>query len=130
MNQREEGTLPASITCDYLIVSCMDFRIQGAVRAWAAQHLHGEPYDYVGVAGSSKELDAILSQIDIARNLHRIKKVIVIHHEDCGAYGVQGTLEKHTADLRKAKQRIEGRYPELIVDTYFLRLDGHLLPIS
>jgi len=116
-------------TCDYLIVSCMDFRIQGFIRSWAEQHLFGEPYDYVGLAGGSRELGVIMSQIDIAVSLHRVKKVFLVHHEDCGAYGPQGTLEKHIADLQRAKRHILGRYPYLLVDTLFLKLDGKIEPV-
>lgn len=116
-------------TCDYLVVSCMDFRIQPHIRAWAEQHLHDERYDYVGFAGSTKELDIIISQIDLSSKLHRIKKVILVHHEDCGAYGTQGSFEKHTADLQKARQHILERHPDLIIEAFYLKLSGEFSPI-
>lgn len=115
--------------CDYLIVSCMDFRIQRHIRSWAEQHLGGKPYDYVACAGSTKDLDVIISQVDIAADVHGIKQVYLIHHEDCQAYGELGSLEKHGADLRKAKQIILGKYPDLIVDTLYLKLNGEISPI-
>lgn len=115
-------------TCDYLVVSCMDFRIQGHIRSWAEQHLGGKQYDYVSFAGGTKDLDAILSQVDIAANLHSIKHVYLIHHEDCGAYGDLGSLEKHTADLQKAKQFILDKHPDLTVVTLYLKLNGEISP--
>lgn len=122
--------MQANPTCDSLIVSCIDFRTQEHVRSWAEQHLSRRSYDYVGLAGSSKDLAVILSQVEIAVRLHRIKRVILVHHEDCGAYGAHGSFENHAADLRRAKQEIATRYPHLIVDTLFLTLTGEFLPVD
>ena len=121
--------MKSDITCDYLIVCCMDFRIQQAIRSWVGQHLQDKQYDYVGFAGSTKELEIILSQIEIAYNLHRVKKVILIHHEDCMAYGAQGSFDKHAADLRKARERILERHPDLTIAAFYLKLSGEFLPI-
>lgn len=120
----------ADNTCDYLIVSCMDFRIQRHVHAWAEQHLGGKLYDYVACAGGTKDLDVIISQVDIAADVHGIKQVYLIHHEDCRAYGELGTLERHTADLQKAKHVILGKYPDLLVDTFYLKLNGEISPTA
>lgn len=43
-----------------------------------------------------------MSQIDISVKLHSIKKVVLTNHEDCGAYGAEGTEEKHRQDLLSA----------------------------
>lgn len=116
-------------TCNNLIVSCMDFRIQGYVRSWVERQFAGQQYDYVGFAGSSKEIDIVSSQVDISVRLHKIKKVILIHHEDCGAYGTQGSFETHVSDLQNAKQHILQKYPDLIVDAFFLKLTGNFLQV-
>jgi hypothetical protein len=58
--------MSAKHACSTLIVSCMDFRIQRSLRAWAEQHLKGEKYDYVSIAGSTKELSQGLSHMEIA----------------------------------------------------------------
>ena len=65
-----------------------------------------------------------MDQIDIAVRLHHIKKVVLINHEDCGAYGQEGTAEKHAQDLQNAKEKILIKFPDLAVEIYYLKLDG------
>ena len=75
-------------------------------------------------------MDTILGQIEIAERLHHIKKIILINHEDCGAYGESGTAKKHTEDLRNATAKIQQLYPDLEVQTYYLYLNGTFEKIS
>lgn len=81
-------------------------------------------YDSVGFAGSTKDLKTIMQQLEISVHLHRINQVILIHHEDCGAYGKESTHDRHAADLHKAKTVINALYADLQVDLYYLHLDG------
>ena len=83
----------------------------------------------VGFAGSTKDLDTILRQIDISVRLHHIAQVVLIHHEECGAYGAESSLEKHTADLLKAKSAILSCHPHLDISLYYLKLSGEFTPI-
>lgn len=114
----------AEHTCDALVVSCIDFRFRKYIREWTDQNLAGQEFDRVAFAGSSKDLDVIMKQLDISVKLHHIKKVIIIHHEECGAYGAESTPEKHAADLKKAKKLILSKYPKLAVELYYLHLVG------
>lgn len=111
-------------TCDAIVVSCIDFRFQKYIKDWTETNLRGKTYDYVGFAGSTKNLDTIMEQIDISVRLHSIKEVYLIHHEECGAYGAESTPERHAEDLKKAKLEILSKYPELKVNIYYLHLDG------
>ncbi|MDP3733406.1 MAG: hypothetical protein Q8Q91_02580 [Candidatus Daviesbacteria bacterium] len=107
-----------------LIATCIDFRLQEAINNWIAQNFSPKTFDRVALAGGVKNLVVILSQIDIAVKLHHIKKAVLINHEDCGAYGAEGTQEKHSKDLQKAKEKILSKFPDLSVETYYLKLDG------
>lgn len=107
-----------------IVVTCIDFRLQEAINQWIEQHFQPKTFDRVAFGGGVKNLNAILSQIDIGVRLHRINKVILINHEDCGAYGEVGTQEKHAEDLTAAKTKIKEIYPNLEVQTYYLHLDG------
>ncbi len=107
-----------------IILTCIDFRLQEAINKWIGENFALKTFDRVAFAGGVKNLDIILSQIDIAVRLHQINKVILVNHEDCGAYGEAGTPEKHSEDLRTAKEKIKEIYPELKVETYYLHLDG------
>jgi carbonic anhydrase len=111
-------------TAEAIIVTCIDFRLQESVNKWIAENFATRTFDRVAFGGGIKNLDAILSQIDIAVRLHSIKKAILVNHEDCGAYGAEGTYEKHIEDLRAAKTKVKEVYPNLEVGTYYLHLDG------
>ena len=110
--------------CDALIVSCIDFRFQKYIQKWLGKNFKNKTYDYVGFAGATKDLKTILKQLDISFRLHKIKQVVLIHHEDCGAYGKESTPENHAKDLKKAKKKITKLYPKLQTNLYYLHIDG------
>lgn len=107
-----------------IIITCIDFRLQESINNWISQNFAPKTFDRVAIAGGVKNLDIILGQIEIAHRLHRIKKVVLINHEDCGAYGEEGTKEKHEQDLKAAKAKILSKFPDLLVETYYLKLNG------
>jgi len=111
-------------TCDAIVVCCIDFRFQKYIRNWTDEKLKGKTFDLVGFAGSTKDLETVMKQIDISVRLHQIKEIHLIHHEDCGAYGAESTPEKHSEDLKKAKAEILKNHPTLEVNLYYLHLDG------
>lgn len=113
-----------------IVVTCIDFRLQEAINKWIAENFQAGTFDRVALAGGVKNLDTILSQIDIALRLHHIKKVMLINHQDCGAYGQASTPQKHAADLQVAKKKVNELYPNLEVETYYLHLDGSFELIS
>ena len=113
-----------SHVCDAMVVACIDFRFQKFIREWTDKELAGKSFDMVGFAGSTKDLDTVMNQIDISVRLHEIKKLVLIHHEECGAYGVESTPERHEADLKKAREAVLAKFPDLQVDLYYLKLDG------
>lgn len=107
-----------------LIVTCIDFRLQSAINKWISENLKEGSFDRVALVGGVKNLDVIVGQVKIASDLHHIKKVILVNHEDCGAYGNESTPAKHASDLRAAKSKINELFPNLEVETYYLHLDG------
>ena len=110
--------------CDAFFVACIDFRFQKYIHKWLERNMAGKTYDYVGFAGSTKDLKTIMKQLDISVRLHHIKQVILVHHEDCDAYGKESTPARHSQDLQKAKSKITASYSDLKVDLYYLHLDG------
>ena|SRR3990167_9891965 len=110
--------------CNAMVVCCIDFRFQKYIRDWTDKHLTNKTFDLVGFAGSTKDLDVVMKQIDISVRLHKIKQIVLIHHEECGAYGTESNLKKHSTDLKKTKELILTKYPQLKVDLYYLHLDG------
>ena len=117
-------------TCDAIVVSCIDFRFQKFIRNWLDDKFKDNTFDYVGFAGSTKDLETVMKQIDISVRLHSIKEVYLIHHEDCGAYGIESTHEKHSKDLKKAEKEISKKYPLLKTTLYYLHLNGNFEKIQ
>lgn len=107
-----------------VIITCIDFRFQEYINNWIASNFQPKTFDRVAIAGGVFDFDYVLKQVEISKRLHHIKKVILINHEDCGAYGETGTVEKHIEDLKKAADQIKQQYPDLTVETYYLHLDG------
>jgi len=82
-----------------IVVHCIDFRLQKYLDPWLQQRFGHGNYDRVSLAGAVFDFYAILRQVEISNRLHKIKKVILINHEDCGAYGEEGNYERHKTDL-------------------------------
>jgi carbonic anhydrase len=89
----------------------------------AKQDRYGN-YDRVSLAGGVFDFAYVLKQVEISSRLHSIKKVILINHEDCGAYGAEGNPERHAADLRQAQKKIKEQFPHRQVELYYLHLTG------
>ena len=110
--------------CDAAVVCCIDFRFQKFISDWTQKELKDKMYDRISFAGSTKDLDTIMKQLSLSKDLHEIKEVFLIHHEDCGAYGEAGTKKKHAEDLHEAEERIMNEISDVDVKLYYLRLDG------
>lgn len=113
-----------SHTCDAIVITCIDFRFQEYIEKWLEKNLGKKNYDRVALGGGVFDFYAILKQVEISHKLHKIKQVVLINHEDCGAYGAAGTYERHKNDLVTAKKTIERLYPKLKVVPLYLHLDG------
>lgn len=111
-------------SCGAVIVTCIDFRFQEYINRWILENFDSKSFDRVAIAGGAFDFDYVLKQVEISKRLHHIKKVILINHEDCGAYGETGTREKHAEDLKNATVKIKQQYPDLEVNIYYLHLDG------
>lgn len=113
-----------------LIATCIDFRLQKYIDDWIAQKFQPKTFDRVALGGGVKNLDVILGQVKVGNDLHHINKVILINHEDCGAYGKEGTYERHIQDLKNAREKVNEQFPILEVETYYLHLDGNFESIA
>ncbi len=125
-----------------MVLTCIDFRFITIEQNFLNQQIGGQ-YDLLTLAGASlaltgfpHEAEAITfwDQLELSRQLHHIKKIIILDHQDCGAYATkidknlsqdpQREYQVHQQYLQQAKQEIKQRYPQLLVELYFVTLDG------
>lgn len=116
--------------CEALEINCIDFRFRKYIRKWNETHFTDSDYDMVAIAGASKDLYIIMKQLEVATRLHHITRIIIMHHEDCGAYAKNSTKENHIKDMKKAQHTIAILYPEIKVKLFYLHLDGKFEKIA
>lgn len=112
-------------SCEYLIISCIDFRIQSLVSTWFHKKFFDNSYDFAAFAGGVKNLSFAIEQVEISERLHHITQLMLIAHQDCGAYGrIARVKELQIEDLRKAKKEIMKLYPNLDIHLFYLHVSG------
>ena len=119
-----------SIHCDALVVHCMDYRLQKFLQPWITVRFGYDNFDIISLAGSVHDYEMVLKYVQLAVQIHGIKIVCLINHEDCRAYGRDGTYKRHRHDLLDTRDKLRVLYPQLNVETFFLHLDGTFEPID
>ena len=112
------------IQCDALVVHCMDYRLQKFLQPWITVRFGYDNFDIISLAGSVHDYGMVLKYVELAVRIHGIKTVCVINHEDCRAYGREGTYKRHRHDLLDTSMKLHALFPGLKVEAFFLHLDG------
>jgi hypothetical protein len=112
----------------------MDFRITLTKLATMLQGIgYSEgTYDIVSVAGSAKdclsaspeEVAYLFKQIELSSRLHCVSEVVILLHDNCGAYGIADAHQEHeteTSDLDKIVNLINQKFPQLKVKAYIIQ---------
>lgn len=132
-------TDPARYEANATIVWCLDDRFSEALEAFA-KHEGMNHRDVVKCVGGAKALVrpdseeekiTLLRQINASIKLHRPKKIVLMIHSDCGAYGglrafnddPEAEREYQEEQLRRAKQILEMNIP-VPVEAVFVGFDG------
>ncbi|MFA6255181.1 MAG: carbonic anhydrase [Patescibacteria group bacterium] len=121
-----------SHTCQAIVFRCIDFRIQSGVFAKLLAEngiCAADQFDLVSLAGAAKVFltdsrDLLLSQIDISSRLHGIKKVVLVMHDNCGAYGIADPAEEEKIqrqDLAEIAGLIAAKFSQLTVEKFILQ---------
>ncbi len=126
-----------------LAITCIDYRLVDAdMRFLDGKHLDHD-YDQVSLAGASlagvsdkfpTSNAAFWDHINISKQLHHIKEVIVLDHRDCGAFKVafgsdykgHGAAEtaQHKAVMEQVKAKLATTHPDLSSQFYLMALNG------
>jgi carbonic anhydrase len=132
-----------SATVTALAITCIDYRlVDDAVKFFDSRKLTND-YDLVSLAGASlaavsakfpSSNAAFWDHIAIARQLHAIKKVILVDHRDCGAYKVafgkdfhgEGAAERtqHKGVMMEVQAKLKKLHPGLAAEFYLMGMDG------
>lgn len=122
------GIAPAEGTvCENLLLICMDFRFHRRlidVLGFAGYH----EMDLLALPGSSKSLidlesrEVVLKAVSTAITVHGVKRLIIVDHIDCKAYGgseafasSEQEISHHTEMLNKAAIIVSAMFPDLEV---------------
>jgi hypothetical protein len=126
--------------CDAAIVWCFDNRFDLGFRKYLKRA--GIVYtDPIKVAGGAKCLaspepesdrEFVLDQIRKSIRLHRTKRVILMVHSDCGAYGGLEAFKNDAAaeaehlrhELHCADRNLRAAIPGITVEGYFVDFEG------
>lgn len=127
-------------TCEALVLCCIDFRFHEGFLDKVRTELGIESFDLVALAGGAKNLanpekeffrEVVLRNIEISVKLHKIKKVILTNHIDCGAYGGSksfGSREEeinfHKTELSRARHIVRKQFPTLDTLVYLVYKEG------
>jgi hypothetical protein len=126
--------------CDACILWCSDNRFDLGFRKFLKRTgvMNSDP---VKVAGGGKCLASpenegerafVLEQIRKSMRLHGTKRVILMVHSDCGAYGGLGIFDgdaqaealHHEQELRRASAYLREAIPGIEVSAYFVDFEG------
>jgi hypothetical protein len=126
--------------CEAAVVTCEDFRLHQRKNG---QNVIGEFIEELGVdcdlitrGGAVQDLlrpqpgfeNSLLKDLDVSVNLHKVKTIYLIGHEDCGAYkslafaSREQELAKHYDDLRSSKGMLDALFPAVKTEIRFAEL--------
>lgn len=123
-----------------MVIHCMDFRLGSAIRNELDKRGILDDCDIVALAGAGRPIikkddqiawhDTALSHIDLSKRLHGIKKLVIMHHTDCGAYGghaafesLEAEIAQYKSDMEKEVEVVKGLHPDLEVEKVLVHIE-------
>lgn len=125
-----------------LVLSCIDYRLFDATLQLLRNDVRVDAFDHTILPGASLGFNqnnhlywkqTLIDQINIAIKLHNIKKIVVVDHEDCGAYKLayknlinypEYERSYHIQNIKKFISTMIKLYPSMHYSGYLLNLDG------
>ena len=115
-----------------LVQTCIDFRFRTALNDYLENELNLHSVDIKSDGGGVKKIveegpvrEWIFTNYQIAFDLHGVERVILINHQDCGAYGgskahasLEEELRSHEVQLRHAVSVIRAKFPDKQIEAY------------
>jgi hypothetical protein len=127
--------------CDAAIVWCFDNRFELGFRKFLKRLgiVYSDPIKIAGGAkslaspDSEAECEFVVDQIRKSIRLHDTRRVILMVHSDCGAYGgldgafkgdAAAEAEHHRMELHRAATKLQSVLPGIEIQGYFVDFEG------
>jgi len=128
-----------------MVLSCIDPRFQHLVYNYLKKKKLTRKYSAFTIAGAAvgvthskfkKWHNTFYDNLATSIQLHKIEKLIVINHKDCGAVKIANGKKKfslenekkiHQESFNKLKKKIKIRFPELKIELYLIALDSKII---
>lgn len=124
-------------SCDAVVLSCIDFRFWKETAEFVEKELGINSFDFPSLPGAAKAInesnsnDLAMSCISVPCDLHHVKKIVIVNHQDCGAYGESAKFKGdevaeqkfHEEELNKAKAKLVTKYPDKEIILVYAKLD-------
>ena len=128
-------------TYEAMVLSCIDPRFQPIVFNYLKKRKLNGKYSSFTIAGSAIGVTApkfrkwhktFWDNLETSIKLHKIKKLIVINHRDCGVAKIINGKKKfdnlneskiHENSFTKIKNRFKNKYPNLKIETILTSLN-------
>jgi carbonic anhydrase len=124
--------------CEAVVLTCIDFRFWKETVEFVELELGIRNFDFPSLPGSAKAInesngeDLAISCISVPVDLHHVQKIVIVNHQDCGAYGGskkfsgddEAEQKFHEGELKKAKEKILTKDPDKEVILVYARLIG------
>jgi carbonic anhydrase len=126
-----------------LALSCIDYRLFDETIELLKHDCQVDAFDHMILAGASLGYNqheftfwkkTFIDHVELALQLHDIKKIVVVDHEDCGAYKLiyphtehckKCEKKLHIKNINKFIKKLKCLYPKLHYSGYLLKLDGN-----
>ncbi len=124
-----------------MVLSCIDPRFQHLVYNYLKKKKLIGKYSAFTIAGAAVGVThnkfkqwhkTFYENLATSIKLHKIEKLIVINHEDCGAakianqkqeFNIFNEMKIHLESFTKIKKIIKKKFPKLKIEFYFMSLD-------
>lgn len=127
-----------------MVLSCMDPRFQTKVSNYLKRRKLIGKYSAFTIAGAAVGVTAskfkkwhttFWENLNTSIKIHRIEKLIVINHKDCGAakivngkkeFSLQNEMKIHENSFEKIKSNLKKKHPRLKVELNLMSLNGRI----
>ena len=127
-----------------MVLSCIDPRFQNKVSSYLKRRKLNDKYSAFTIAGSAVGVTAskfkkwhttFWENLNTSIKIHKIEKLIVINHKDCGAakivngkkeFSLQNEMKIHENSFEKIKSNLKKKHPRLRVELNLMSLNGRI----